>query len=133
MHVPSYRGRLPSGSVYQAFGFSCEGSEGKVVDCPYTGAVCDLRQNSDIIAVACLEGGSEPPTTALTAPGSLSGGYQLRLTGGNDRCQGDLEVYVPFLGTWALAVSSEFGNDEAAVTCSQLSCGAPIGVSTSSR
>ena len=38
----SYGGRLPQGSAYQAFGFSCEGSEGKVVDCPYTGAVCDL-------------------------------------------------------------------------------------------
>jgi hypothetical protein len=124
--VDNYRGRLPRGSLYQAFGFSCEGSEGKVVDCPYTGAVCDLRLNSDIIAIACLEGGSEPATTALTAPGSLSGGYQLRLASGEDRCQGDLEVYVPFLGNWALAVSKVLAYNEAAVMCSQVGCGQPL-------
>ena len=129
----SYGGRLPSGSVYQAFGFSCQSSEGKVVDCPYTGAFCDLRVNSDIIAIACLEGGTEPATTSLTAPGTLSGGYQLRLAGGTDRCSGDLEVFVPFLGNWALAVSREFGSNEAAVTCSQLGCGAPLRITRPSR
>ena len=104
-----------------------------MVDCPYTGAVCDLGRNSDIIAVACLEGGSEPASTALTEPGTLSGGYKLRLTGGVNRCQGDLEVFVPFLQEWALAISNEFGMDEAAVTCSELGCGVPLRTTTASR
>ena len=104
-----------------------------MVDCPYTGAVCDLRQNSDIIAVACLEGGSEPANTTLTAPGTLSEGYRLRLAGGFDRCQGDLEVFIPFLQDWALAVSKEFGMDEAAVTCSELGCGMSFRITTSLR
>ena len=103
------------------------------MDCPYTGAVCDITINSDIIAIACLDGGSQPNPTALTAPGSLSGGYQLRLGGGDDSCQGDLEVYVPFLGVWALALSKTFGSDEAAVTCSELNCGVSPRISTSSR
>ena len=50
----SYGGRLPRGSVYRAFGFTCGGNEAKVINCSYTGAVCDLGENSDIIAIACL-------------------------------------------------------------------------------
>lgn len=122
----SYGGRQQTGSVYQYFGYSCEGTEGKVVDCPYTGGVCDLDHNIDIIAIACLEGGINVSSTDLTAPGSLSGDYSLRLEGGQNSCQGDLEVFIPHLGEWALAVSEVFGDDEAAVTCCELGCGPPL-------
>ena len=97
-----------------------------MVDCPYTGGVCDLQHNFDIIAIACLDGGTNVPPTDLTLPGSLSGDYPLRLEGGENSCQGDLEVFIPHLGEWALAVSEVFGDDEAAVVCCELGCGPPL-------
>ena len=95
-----------------------------MVNCPYTGAVCDIRNGriADIIGISCNEG-DEPTTVATTPPPGGPAEGELRLAGGPNSCEGRLEIYIPFLGQWAQAVYRDFGPEEVQVACRELGCG----------
>ena len=96
-----------------------------MVNCPYTGALCDIADQriDDIIGISCNEGNGSTTTAAPTLPPGVPAEGQLRLAGSSDPCIGRLEVYVPFLGQWAQAVYRDFGPEEVQVTCHELGCG----------
>ena len=116
-------------NTYQAFGYTCDGTETELAECTRRGSICAADSVEHAVAISCGAGGS--------GDDDIVGAYnrvtqsliiimivyvsceELRLVGGNS-CQGRLEVRIAPSTVFGQACNLNTGNNEAMVICNQL-------------
>ncbi|XP_028661848.1 scavenger receptor cysteine-rich type 1 protein M130-like [Erpetoichthys calabaricus] len=91
---------------------NCKGSEPKVSDCQLHGGSEERCNSSKVLVVDCLEDSTVKEENIDNETG--------RLVGGRTKCDGYVEILSN--GSWSLACSSGFKENEGAVLCRQVGC-----------
>ncbi|XP_074731572.1 scavenger receptor cysteine-rich domain-containing protein DMBT1-like isoform X1 [Strix uralensis] len=114
----------------------CTGSEDYLWECPFKEEYSGCYSGD--ASVICSDSGltvppptsttttTIPTTTERTTFGIIADELLLQLTGGPNRCAGNVEVF--YFGGWAKVCGYLWDLQDAQVACRQLGCGSPLGV-----